>query len=397
MLAYFDCFAGVSGDMTLGALVDMGVPGAWLEAQLNSLFGSGFSLRTTQTLRRGIRATRLEVIAADNAFRRNFTEICALIDQSPFSPGVRASSLKIFHRIADAEAMLHGCPREEVHFHEIGAVDSLVDVVGTCLALEFLGVREICASKIPLGTGWVDCAHGRLPVPAPATLEILKGATVFQTEIPHELTTPTGAAILAALSRSFQGFPEMIVEKIGYGAGARDLEAIPNILRILLGRRLSPKPGTGDRVVVAECAIDDMNPEYFGHVMERLFKDGALDVYWIPIFMKKNRPGTLVQVLCPESRREAILSRLLTETTSIGVRYSEALRWTLPRESVEVKTEFGRLAAKRVRGLDGKWRIVPEYEVCRAAALKRDIPLRVVYEAVLAAGALLKEKPPFSP
>ncbi len=397
LFAYLNCFSGLSGDMMLGALIDLGVPVGWLDDQLKSFSISGFTLHTSPTFRHGIRAVKLDVEVHDNSSIRRFADIRALIDRSPMSPGVKASSLKIFDRIADAESVLHGCPKEQLHFHEIGSVDSLVDVVGTCLGLEYLGVQEISASRIPLGNGWVDCAHGRLPLPAPATLEILTGVPIYQTDIPYELTTPTGAAILVSLSDHFGPMPEMTVDKIGYGAGTRDLEAVPNLLRVALGRRSSPVQRIEDRVIVAECTIDDMNPELFGHLMERLFQDGALDVYWIPVFMKKNRPGTWVQVLCREDRREAVLERILTETTSIGVRYSEVRRWTLPREPVIIETEFGSLLAKRIRSLNGKWRVVPEYDACRKIAAERGIPLHIVYEAVSAAGRRLTDPDSVNP
>ncbi len=386
MLAYLDCFSGISGDMALGALIDLGVPLEWLRNQLGSLGVSGFTLGVARARRHGIAATRLDVQDQDGPPLRRLADIEALIEKSALPGAVKASSLTIFERIAHAESRIHGCPKGSVHFHEIGAVDTLVDVVGTCLGLTYLGIREIAASPVALGKGWIDTSHGRLPVPAPATLEILKGVPVRQTQIPFELTTPTGAALVACLSKGFGAMPEMTVERIGYGAGTRDHKAVPNVLRVVLGRRSAAAEHLEDRIVVVECAVDDMNPELFGHLMDRLFEDGALDVYWIPVHMKKNRPGTLIQVLCPQDRRDAVLTRILAERASIGVRYTEARRWILPREPVTVETAFGPVSAKRIRGLDGKWHITPEYEACRKIAAQQDISLQDVYRAVVRAG-----------
>jgi len=386
VFAYFDCFSGLSGDMILGALIDLGVPVEWLDTQLKRLPLTGFTLDVHSVYRHGIRGTKVTVKIQNDVPVRAFADIRRMLQESPLPPDVQGSSMKIFDRIAAAESFLHGCPKDQVHFHELGAVDALVDVVGACLGLDYLGLRKIVASRIPLGTGWIDCAHGRLPVPAPATLEILKGVPVHQTEIPRELTTPTGAAVIATLSEGFTRMPDMVVEKIGYGAGTRDLKEMPNLLRVVVGRPSPPLEGTAEHIVVAECAVDDMNPEIFGHLMERLFESGALDVYWIPVFMKKNRPGTLIQVLCKEKEREAVLRCLLSESTTLGVRFSEVPRWTLPREPVTVETIYGPLPAKRIREPDGKWRIVPEYETCRKIAKERGIPLRDVYSAVSAAG-----------
>jgi len=382
MLAFFDCFSGLSGDMVLGALIHLGVPPDWLETQLKRLPLSGFKLRVSKVFRHGIQAVKADVAVEEEPPPRSYETIRRLLEESTLSDPMRSASLNVFDRFATAESILHGCPKSQVHFHEIGGVDSLVDIVGTCLGMEYLGIRKVAASRISLGTGWVDCAHGRLPVPAPATLEILRGIPVHQTEIPHELTTPTGAALIAALSESFAGMPDMTVEKIGYGAGSRDIKTAPNLLRIVLGRSVPSTEAVEDRVVVVECTIDDMNPEWFGHVMERLFKDGALDVLWIPVFMKKNRPGTLVQVLCKEAQRRAVLERILTETSSLGVRYAEARRWILPRETVTVMTQYGPIAAKKIRNLDGTPRIVPEYDACRKMALALNLPLSRIYEAV---------------
>jgi uncharacterized protein (TIGR00299 family) protein len=254
-----------------------------------------------------------------------------------------------------------------------------VDIVGTCLCVEYLGFEGITASKISLGTGFVDCAHGRLPVPAPATLEILKDIPVRGTDIPFELTTPTGAAIIATLAKNFGPMPDMAASSIGYGSGTRQLETSPNLLRVIAGNPLK----VSDTVFMIETAIDDMNPEIFGFVMERLFADGALDVNLIPVFMKKNRPGTQLQVLCHQHTREDLIRIILTETSTLGVRYYPVERRLLDREAVMIETIYGKVSAKKAKTPDGDFRIIPEYEACREIAQKNHIPIRTVYEKIV--------------
>ena len=388
MIAYFDCFTGISGDMTLGAFIDLGVPLKWLKAQFETLPVSGFDLSVETVTRNGICAKSVEVNIKDDATSRNYKEIIAIIENSPLSSKVKQASLSIFEKIAYAEAQIHRCQKEQVHFHEVGGLDALIDIVGTALCVDYLGIEKIIASPIPLGSGFVTCRHGTLPVPAPATLDILKGVPVYGTNIPHELVTPTGAAIIVTLADSFEKMPDMIIEKTGYGAGKRDLDPMPNLLRIVMGTGAVFPEKTNDRhqedrIVMVETCIDDMNPEIFGFLMERLFARGALEVYWIPIFMKKNRPATMVKVLCPEDFRERVMDCILSETTSTGVRFYPAQRRMLSRESTVVQTAFGEIAAKQFIELDGSARIVPEYEICRKIALDKKLPLRVVYDTIL--------------
>jgi uncharacterized protein (TIGR00299 family) protein len=290
--------------------------------------------------------------------------------------------------LAQAEAHIHGCAVEEVHFHEVGAVDAIVDIVGTALCLEKLGIKKVVASQIPLGNGFVECRHGKLPVPAPATLEILKDVPIYGADIAHELVTPTGAAIIASVAESFGPLPPMHIEKSGYGAGQRELKDRPNLLRIIKGTPADSQRDIkdqlqSDEIIILETCIDDMNPEFFGFIMERLFADGALDVYWIPVHMKKNRPGTMVQVLCDAACKERLIERLLSETTSLGVRYYKAVRRLLFREPYTVHTSLGEIEVKRVKDPDGGIRLIPEYEVCRKIALQRKLPLRVVYATIV--------------
>ena len=383
MDAYFDCFSGISGDMTLGALVDLGVSPGWLQDELTRLPLKGFQLAVTPVVRSGISANLVKVEVHDSKKSRDFKEIKSLIETCPLSETVKSNSLNIFEKLARAEAGIHGCSPEEVHFHELGGIDAIVDIVGTALCLEKLGINKITASKLPLGSGFVDCQHGKLPIPAPATIEILKDVPVYGTEASNELVTPTGAAIIACLADSFGPLPEMSVKKTGYGAGQRELPDRPNLLRIITGLPAASADGLAtDEIIILETCIDDMNPELFGYIMERLFSDGALDVYWIPLHMKKNRPGTMVQVLCEEAGKDRLIQRLLSETTSLGVRYYQATRKILAREHLTIQTSFGEIQVKRIKDPDGSERLVPEYDVCREIALKRDLPLRVVYDTI---------------
>ena len=383
MQAYFDCFSGISGDMALGALIDLGAPVDWLQNELSRLPLSGFRLAITPMMRNGIQATSVRVEIEDSGHSRDYKKIKSLLEGSPLSEDTKLKSLKIFEKLALAEARIHGCTPDEVHFHEVGGIDAIVDIVGTALCLEKLGIDRVISSRIPLGSGFVDCRHGRLPVPAPATIEILKEVPVYGSDAAAELVTPTGAAIITSLAKSFGPLPPMRVAKTGYGAGQRELPERPNLLRVVTGTADAWAEGvTTDEITILETCIDDMNPELFGYLMERLFSDGALDVYWIPLYMKKNRPGTMVQVLCEEAGKDRLIQRLLSETTSLGVRYYKATRRILAREQLTIHTSFGEVRVKRVRDPDGSERLVPEFDVCRKIALKRDLPLRVVYDTI---------------
>ena len=377
MIAHFDCFAGISGDMTLGAFVDQGVPVKWLEETLKANLLTDFDLVVTAISKMGITAQKMNVISKSQV-QRDYATIREMIGRSSVNGMVKDLSLEMFEKLAVAESKIHGCPKDHVHFHEVGGVDAIVDIVGTCLCVNYLGLKKISASKIPLGNGFVNCSHGKLPVPAPATIEILKNIPVYGTDIPFELVTPTGAAIVSTLAETFGKMPDMLVSKIGYGSGTRDFEKMPNLLRIFFGKSIS----SSETVTMIETCIDDMNPEIYGFLMDRLFEDGALDVYLVPVFMKKNRPGTLLQVLCHHSEKETLIRRILAETTTLGVRFFDVERRLLDRESVTIQTDFGPVSAKKVITPDGRFRIVPEYAVCRAIARKKDIPIRTVYEKI---------------
>ena len=383
MQAYFDCFSGISGDMTLGALIDLGAPVDWLQNELSRLPLNGFKLKAKPLMRSGIQVTLVTVEIENSGHSRDYKKIKSLLENCPLSDDVKSRSLTIFETLARVEAGIHGCDMDEVHFHEVGGVDAIVDIVGTILCLEKLGIDRVISSRIPLGSGFVQCQHGTLPVPAPATIEILKDTPVYGTDVSAELVTPTGAAIIASLAESFGPLPPMHVKKTGYGAGQRELADRPNLLRIITGTAADSTEGLlTDQIIILETCIDDMNPEFFGFIMERLYADGALDVYWIPIYMKKNRPGTLIQVLCQEDDKDRLIQRLLSETTTLGVRYYKAARRLLAREQVTIETSFGKIQVKRVRDPAGGERLIPEYDVCREIAIKRNLPLRVVYEAI---------------
>lgn len=387
MLAYFDCFSGISGDMTLGALIHLGVPLTWLKESIARLPLTGFDIRVADVEYNGILAKRVEVQAGDEHHHRHYSDIRTMIEKSPLPDPARIMALAIFKRLAEAEAGIHGCRPEDVHFHEVGAVDAIVDVVGTALGLHHLGITEAVCAPVPTGRGFVNCRHGRLPVPAPATAALLSGVPTVGTEIEYELTTPTGAAIVTTAAAAFGPRPSMTVSVIGYGAGRRNIDPGPNLLRIMIGERTINQTSDDsefkcDQIVIAETSIDNMNPEFFGFVMDRLFEAGALDVVWIPVQMKKNRPGTLLQALCTRERLAAITRCLLTETTSLGVRYHEANRYLLERDQVTIESSFGRIPVKRVRYPRGEVRCVPEYEVCRRIALEKGLPLRIVYDVV---------------
>ena len=388
MLAYFDCFSGISGDMTLGALIALGVPLNYLEDRLNSIPLADFDIVVTPVHRNGINAMSVNVGAYDNHTARNFSDIRSLIENCRLSERIKSTSLQIFEKLAASEARIHSCSVEEVHFHEVGGIDAIVDIMGTAICLDYLGIKNIIASHIPLGKGFVACSHGNLPVPAPATMDILKGIPVYGTDIPHELVTPTGAAIIVTLAEKFGTMPQMTITGVGYGAGRRELESRPNLLRIITGTEWESATGLPgelpeDQISILETCIDDMNPEVFGYLMDRLFADGALDVYWIPIYMKKNRPGTMLQVLCHPDDKDSLIRRILSETTTLGVRYYECRRRLLWRDRFDVKTTYGNIPVKRIKDLQGNIRLVPEYSICEKIARELNIPLRIVYDTII--------------
>ncbi len=383
MIAYFDCFSGISGDMTLGAFIDLGVPADWLKENIKNIPLNDFDLSASSVFKNGISAKQVEVKSATSSSPRNYSDILSLLSDSAMSSNIKDMSISVFETIAIAEAEIHACPKDKVHFHELGGTDSIVDIVGTALCIDYLGITKLYSSKIPISSGFVNCRHGMIPVPPPAVLSIIKDVPVYGVDIQKEIVTPTGAAIVKTLCRSFGAFPDMIVEKAGYGAGKYDLEHIPNLLRIITGREITQEICQKDVIIQIETCIDNMNPEIFGFLMDRLFEDGALDVYWAPVYMKKNRPGTKIYVICSHHKKDAVIKRILSETTTTGVRYHELERKKLPRRQVKMETSYGIVQVKCITNIDGSTRFVPEYEVCKKIAIEKKISLKNVYDNIL--------------
>lgn len=379
-IAYFDCIAGASGDMILGALIDAGADEAALRQKLHSLGIEGFGMQVRRVTKHGIAATRVEIHVLDQTSERRLPEIEAIIQHSALPAALKKRALTIFRRLGEAEARLHNLTPEEVHLHELGGVDTIVDVVGVLTGLDLLGIKRIHASPLPLGRGFVHSAHGNLPLPAPATLALLSGAPLVGSEIQAELVTPTAAALLSSLVQSWGAIPSMRLTSVGYGAGERDLP-IPNLLRVLIGETTFPGGATIETINILETHIDDQNPQFYEHVMARLFAAGALDVTLSSIQMKKNRPGTLLRVLCAPDKAEIMTNILFSETPSLGVRLQAVERRTLERQIKRVETPYGTVRVKIASYAPGAYKLAPEYEDCRKLAEDRDIPIRDVYRA----------------
>ncbi|HLM57361.1 MAG TPA: nickel pincer cofactor biosynthesis protein LarC [Pyrinomonadaceae bacterium] len=380
---YFDCFAGISGDMTLGALVAAGADPRELNERLAGLGVEGWELTFEKVDRSGIGATRAVVRTEEQHHHRHLADIERIIDNSRLGDGVKERARKIFKRLAEAEARVHDVPVERIHFHEVGALDAIVDVVGACVCFELLGVERFLCSPLHVGSGTVEMAHGRFPVPPPAVAELLKDAPVYSTDITGELVTPTGAAIVSTVCEGFGPLPSMRLERTGYGAGGRDYKNFPNVLRVLVGQ--AEGAARDERLLVVETNVDDATPQALGHLMEKALAAGALDCYFTPVQMKKNRPGVLVSILCRPAEREGVMELLFTETTTIGARSYEVERRALERESVKVETEYGAISVKVSRLRGGVTTCTPEYEECREAAARAGVALRAVEEAARAA------------
>ncbi len=367
--------------MTLGALIDLGLEVADLQ-KLPALLGlADVNLTAHRVTREHLTGVQVAVHGPDSQPLRSYKEICLLISQAPLAPGVKDLSLEMFRLLGEAEARIHGQPLDSVHFHELGALDTILDVVGVAWGVEQLGITRVFCSPLPLGWGMIAAAHGRLPNPAPATLELLKGLPVYGTDLPGELITPTGAVILKALKAECQPCPPLTLQRIGYGAGSRDLPGHPNLLRLYLGQPLTELPGLREKVLVLETHIDDMNPELYEPLMAALFAAGALDVALSPIQMKKNRPGVRLTVIAPPAAREALLMRLFTDSTTLGVRLLEVERVTARRWQETIDTPYGPLPVK-VTQYGGRRRLLPEYEACRQMAEEHGLPLIEVYRLV---------------
>ncbi len=376
-IAYLDCASGISGDMMLGALVDVGAPLEALQDGIDSLGLPSCRLEIEEVKRKGFRGTKVHVRHEPEHAHRHLHHIQEMIDRSRLNPRQQDIATRIFARLAEAEAHVHGTTIRKVHFHEVGAVDSIADIVGTAIGWDLLAVDTCVCSPIPTGSGTIEIAHGRTSVPAPATAELLKGIPLADSVVTSELTTPTGAAIVGTLAQRFGPVPAMTVEKIGCGAGDRDFAEQSNLLRLLLGEEHS---ALADQICVLETNLDDTNGEWIGHCCEQLMAAGALDVYWLPIAMKKNRPGVLLTVLCEVGQRDRFESILFRETTSLGVRSTVATRRKLPRESRSVQTPWGSVPGKVVC-VSGSERFSPEYEACRGIATAHQVPIPEVYQA----------------
>jgi hypothetical protein len=378
-IAYFDCFSGVSGNMILGALLDLGLSLEELQTELDKLSISSYQIIVQKVRKQGLFGTHVEVKTEERPEHRHLSDILAILDSSKLALILKDRAKQIFLRVAEVEAEIHRMSIEEVHFHEIGAIDSIIDIVGAVCGLHKLEIEKIYVSPFTLGRGFVDCAHGRIPLPAPATLALLKDKPVVYSEIEGELVTPTGAAILTTLGAGFGNPPAMTIKSIGYGAGTKDF-SIPNVLRLCIGEL----DEMGDeQVVIIETNIDDMNPQFYEHVMDRLFKVGALDVYLTPVLMKKSRPGTLLTVICVPSLLQEISTLILRETTTLGIRWQEMKRAKADRELIDWDTPYGKVRVKVAR-LNGRIiNITPEYEDCkRIAEADGKKSLREIYSAI---------------
>ena len=415
---YFDCFAGAAGDMVLGALLDAGLPVDALRQALGSL-GVGHEIDITRVMRAGIAATHLRVRESDAGRghhhdheqghghhphhhghdhthdhdhhhehgHRSLAEIAHLIGHSSLSAAAKAKAVALFRRLAEAEAAIHNMPIEQVHLHEVGALDSIIDITGAVFALEWFEIDDIVASPLNVGGGTVEIAHGTFPVPAPATLRLLIGAPTYSSGVQAELVTPTGALLMTSYAREYGPIPAMTVERIGYGAGTRDLGRVPNVLRVVIGERVdAARSGSaGESVVQIECEIDDMNPQLFGPVTDRLFAEGALDVFLTAVQMKKGRPGTLVTVLSPAARREALVDVLFRETTTVGVRFIPMSRETLERRWVEVPVSGGTVRLKISGRGNEVLNVIPEFDDCLRVATATGRPVKDVQAEALRA------------
>lgn len=387
-IGYFDCFSGVSGDMILGALVDAGLEVERLQEAIAGLKVSGIQLAAEQVKRGPFVGTRVHVQTDERGHpHRRLPDIEAILDRADLSDFVRADAKRIFRRLAEAEATVHGTTPDQIHFHEVGALDAIADVVGAAWGVRQLGLERIHVSPMNLGAGFVQSDHGRMPVPAPGTAALLAGFPVYGSEIPAELTTPTGAAILTTLATAHGPMPAMTVQRVAYGAGSRDLREQPNLLRLMIGE--IPGDVDRDQITLLEATIDDMNPQFFEPLLDRLFEAGALDAFLSPVIMKKSRPATLLTVLAEPAIADRCASVILTHSTTFGVRAYTATRWKLARDVITVTTRHGPVRVKRGWSGDQITILAPEYEDCRRVAQAADVPIQVIYNEARQAASLL--------
>lgn len=378
---YFDCIAGASGDMMLGALVDAGLPAATLEAELAKLHLKDFHLHIGKVMKNCFAATKVDVHVHDDTPERHLSDIRTVVEDSDLSQQVKQTAVRIFTRICEAEAAIHNSTVDQVHLHEVGGVDAIVDVCGTLAGLEALGIEQVHVSPFPVGRGFISGAHGQIPLPAPAALALMQGCPLVGSEIDAELVTPTGAAVLSEIADSFGPIPAMTLTGLGYGAGSRDL-VIPNVLRVLLGDTKVSAGLITESLILLETNIDDQSPELTAHLSSQLLEGGALDVSLLPAQMKKGRPGVLLQVLTKPAHAEALKHLLFHQSSTLGVRQSSVQRDSLPRHIEAIETRYGTIRVKIAQLPTGLAKVFPEYEDCRAAAATHHTPLREVYQEV---------------
>ena len=388
-IAYFDCFSGASGDMILGSMIDVGLSSLSLKQEIEKINIPGLRLKFKKVFKGGISATQAIVeCKGEKRPHRNLKELLRIIERSELEAKIKKKSREIFERIASVEAKIHQKRVDEIHFHELGGLDSIVDIVGAVWGLDQFGMDEIHVSKINVGSGFVKCEHGILPVPAPATIALMEGKPIYSSGVERELLTPTGAAILTSLGSRFGTFPLMKVEKIGYGGGRDDLPH-PNVLRLILGTSIDDA-GT-DRVAVIETNIDDMNPQFYDYIIEKLLAMGVLDVFLTPVIMKKNRPATLLTVICPFEKFPSITEFILRETTTLGIRWHEEVRVKADREIVSLQTKYGQIRFKLARWKGRVINFSPEYEDCKKLAFKKRVPLKEIFEETKRVALRFKE------
>jgi len=379
-IAYGDLIGGVSGDMFVAALLDLGLPLDRLRDELKKITTLQFDIRSRKKTIHSLRASQFQVICPKHEAPRSWKQIRDLIKRSKLDPAVKSTSSEIFAVLAAAEAKIHGVPIDQVHFHEVGATDSIVDIVAAAVGVRELAIEAFYFSVIPLGHGMISSAHGLLPAPGPATLELLRGLPVMGIDVDTETVTPTGAAIVRTLGKRFASQPAMTIEKIGYGAGKKEFAERPNLFRIILGR--ADSSASLEEMLVIETNIDDMNPQLFDHVMDRLFAAGARDVFLAPIQMKKNRPATLLSVIAEPRHRQKLSEIIFKETSTLGLRYHLVSRMILKREMKKVKTRFGEVTVKIIEQVDGSRRAVPEYDDLKRIATAKNIPLKLLHDEV---------------
>lgn len=383
-IAYFDCFSGISGDMFVGALLDAGLKIEILEKELNKLNLSGYRLEVNKVLKKGISASQFKVKIQEKGVERRFKDILNILEESKLDEEIKNEVKKIFFKIAEAESKIHQEDIEKIHFHEIGGLDSIIDISSAVIGIKALEIKEIYSSPLPLGKGFVKCAHGILPLPAPATLELLKNIPTYSGGMESEMVTPTGAAIISTLTKDFGERPLMKIEKIGYGAGEREF-SIPNLLRVSIGEGILSDRDlmdgyVHDEALLIETNIDDMNPEFYDYIMDKLFSQGALDVFLTPIQMKKNRPAHMFSIIVYEQNLKEILKVLFSESTTLGVRIKEVKRLKLTQQNFIAETKYGKIKVKVGIFKEDIKNIAPEYQDCQKIAQQYQVPLKEVYE-----------------